>query len=296
MSWESFGQWWSSIFKQIGNWFLSYNEGEINNLTKIILAVVFIIIGHFIIKLIIHILKRSMRIGDKLQVDVSVKSFSIAVIRVMLYIILVFIVFAILGIPVTGLAGIASAATVALGLALQDLIGAFFSGIVLLRTKYFKTGDYISINHSNGTCEGSVKRINIFSTTLTTFDNQVIIINNSKLLNAVITNFNDNTTRRLVLSVDVDYDTDTIKCKEVLRNIIESEDRILSDPKPDIHVDTLGEYSITMKIKCYTLNTNYWPVRNSIYETILIKFRENNIKIPFRRLVVEEYHKTEEDN
>ena len=295
MDWESFASWWRNFFNQIGNWFILHEEGKLNNLTRIIIAVATLVIGILLIKLICWILKKAMHINTKLEVDISAKSFFLTVIRTLLYVILVFGVFGILGISLSGLAGLASAITVALGLALQDLIGAFFAGLVLLRAKHFKTGDFIHVQHANGSCEGKVKRINLFTTSLTTVDNQTVIINNSKLLSSVITNFNDNTTRRLVLTVDVDYDTDIEKCKALLKEVIESDNRILVDPKADIHVDNLSEYSIVMKIKCYTINEDYWPVRNSIYEKILLKFREENIKIPFRRFVVESYDSKNED-
>ena len=295
MSWESFGQWWLDMFQSIGNWFINPDSNGINNLTRIIVAIVVTALGILLIKFICWLLKKTMRVTNKLSVDVSAKSFAVTVIRFLLYVVLVFVVLSILNISVTGFAGIASAITVALGLSLQDLIASFFSGIVLLRAKYFHTGDYIHVKHSDGQCEGKVRRINILVTELITFDNQIVTINNSKLLASVITNFNANHTRRLVLSVDVDYSSDIDLVKSVLEKIVKEESRILETPKPVIHVDALGEYSINIKVKCYTLIENYWDVRNSIYETILIEFRNNNIKIPFRRFVIESYEGEDEN-
>jgi small conductance mechanosensitive channel len=289
MTWESFGQWWLDMFQSIGNWFVNPDANGINNITRIIIAIVVTALGILLIRFICWILKKTLRITNKLAVDISVKSFTVTVVRFILYIVLAFIVLAILNVSVTGFAGIASAITVALGLSLQDLISSFFSGIVLLRAQYFHTGDYIHIKHNDGQCEGKVKRINIFVTELTTFDNQIVTINNNKLLASVITNFSRNHTRRLVLSIDIDYSSDVELVKSVLNKIVTEETRILETPKPQIHVDALGEYSINMKVKCYTLIDNYWDVRNSIYETILLEFRSNNIKIPFRRFVIESY-------
>ncbi len=280
MSWEKF---WQSIV----DFFLKAPEGEINNLTRIILAIIFAVAGHFLIKFILFVMRRAFGIKTKIQVDISAKSFILSVTKIGLNICLFILVLSTLNVDMTSVAAIFSAATVAIGLSLQNLISAFASGVVLLRVKHFKTGDYISVSHSNGVCEGTVKQVSIISTSLETVDNQVIIIPNNKLLEGTITNFTSEKLRRAVMKVNLKYDEDIEKVRKVLFELIDSDKRITKDPKPNIHISNLGEYSIELAIKYYVQNDIYWDVYNSFYEKILMALRSHNIYIAEKKLTIE---------
>lgn len=278
---------WEKFWQSIADFFLKAPDGEINNLTRIILAIVFAVVGHFLIKFVLFIMRRAFGIKTKIQVDISAKSFILSVTKIGLNICLFILVLSTLNVDMTSVAAIFSAATVAIGLSLQNLISAFASGVVLLRVKHFKTGDYISVSHSNGVCEGTVKQVSIISTSLETVDNQIIIIPNNKLLEGTITNFTSEKLRRAVMKINLKYDEDIDKVKNVLHDLINNEPSIEKEPIPNIHISNLGEYSIELAIKYYVKNDIYWDVYNSFYEKILIALRKHNISIAEKKITIE---------
>ena len=273
---------------------MGIDEDGLSPLTRMVIAICALIVGRILIKLLMKLLRKIFGVSNKIGVDVSVKTFSLSVANVILNIILAIVVLALLKVDFTAVSSVLSAGTVAIGLSLQDLISAFASGVVLLKTKHFKTGDYIYIQHSDGSCEGTVSSVGLIATTMETFDNQHIIIPNNKLVQGTITNYSTNPTRRLVFNVSVDYDTDVALCKRVIQEVIEKDARILKDPKPSIVVSDLGEYSITFSIRGYIKLRDYWDVYFAIREQILLAFRERGIRIPFKRVVVEDYQMSRE--
>ena len=294
MNWESFKNWIIGIGQSISGWFMGIDEDGLSPLTRMVIAICVLIVGRILIKLLMKLLRKIFGVSNKIGVDVSVKTFSLSVVNVILNIILAIVVLALLKVNFTAVSSVLSAGTVAIGLSLQDLISAFASGVVLLKTKHFKTGDYFHIQHSDGSCEGTVSSVGLIATTMETFDNQHIIIPNNKLVQGTITNYSTNPTRRLVFNVSVDYDTDVALCKQVIQEVIEKDARILKDPKPSIVVSDLGEYSITFSIRGYIKLRDYWDVYFAIREQILLAFRERGIRIPFKRVVVEDYQMSRE--
>ncbi len=288
--WQSFVQWWASLGKSLGEWLILVPEGEtMNNLTKFIFALIVLIAGKYLIKIIMKIIRKLAGIKSKVGIDVSVKTFTTAALNLLLNVGIVFIFLLILGVDMTSIATLLSSATVAIGLSLQDLISAFASGIVLLKSKHFHTGDYIKIESSNGTCEGTVSSIGLISSTLETFENQHVVIPNNQVLQGVVTDYSTNPTRRLTVDIDVDYSTDVELCKKVMQDVVAADKRILKTPVPIVAVYNLAEFSITMRTICYAKVVDYWDVFYDIREKMLLAYRANDISIPFKRIVIEDY-------
>ena len=208
--------------------------------------------------------------------------------NVTLNLILAFIVLRILKIDVSSLAQILSAGTVAIGLSLQNIISACASGIILLKSKHFRTGDYIQVQ-GDATAEGTVTSVGVMATTLDTVNGQHVVIPNDQLRKGVITNYSRNPVRRRVVDIGVDYETDTEKCKQVLLDILAKDERVLKDPKPSVYLTDLAEYYINFSVRAYIENKDYWDVYLQFREKVLLAFREQNILIPFRRFVLENY-------
>lgn len=293
MSWDKFVQWWNNIASQVGDWFLKEDESGLNPLSRLFIAVAVFIIGRILVKLFMKLLRRIFGVKSKVGVDVSVKTFTLSLLNVVLNILLLILVLWIIKIDLSSFASVLSAVTVAIGLSLQDLISSFAAGLVLLKNKNFKTGDYINIVHDMGTCEGTVSSVGLITTTLVTFDNHKIIVPNNKLSQSVITNITTTPTRRLALNFSVDYNTDTEKAKQVISSLMEEDKRILSAPKPSVVVSDLAEFSITITAKCFIRQENYWDVKFDLTEKVLLAFRANHILIPYKRMVVENYNMKE---
>ena len=272
---------WNDFWYKVGQFFLTVDESGLNYLTRILIAIAIIVVGYFLIKFIGFLLKKAMKIKTKgPNIDKSAKWFLVTVIKVFLWLCIAFVVIGILKIDVTGVAGITSAITVALGLALQDLISCFASGIIILQQKNIATGEYIGVTNSFGTCEGTVEKIHFFFTYLKTPNGQEVTVPNNNMLKAVITNYTRLGKRRLDYNVGISYDGDVKLAKEVLAGVVANDDRILKEEGITVYVYELGAYSVGLRLRIWTPVDNYWPVYNDLSERILLAFREHNIRIP----------------
>ncbi len=259
-----------------------YEDGQFTPVAKILLSVACVLIAYFLIRLITRLLKRAFGIHKNgLSIDKSASNFFVQTIKILLWIgVAFFIVGGILQINIASFAGILSAITVALGLALQDIITSFASGLIILNQKHILTGEYISVKSDVGECEGEVLKINLMSTTVKTFDGQIITMSNATLRKSIVTNFTRNKIRRIYIDYPVSYDSDPELVKKVLLDITKKDKRILSDPKPDIHYDGLGDYQIKVAFKAWTKYDDYWDVYNSLHEKVILAFKKNKISIP----------------
>lgn len=287
MNWESFKSWWANLFKEIGEWFTLKDSDGLNPLSRLIIAICLLIIGRFLIKFLMRFLRKVSGVKTKVEVDISVKTFTLSLVNVCLNLALAIFVLLVLKVDFSSLSSILSAGTVAIGLSLQDLISAFASGIVLLRSKHFKSGDYIQVNHSDGSCEGIVSSVGLIATTLETANNQHVVIPNNKMVQGVITNYSTNPTRRIIFEIAVDYHTDLAKCKALIFQVIENTPNVLKEPKPNIFVSDISYNCYKLSIRCYSRTGDYWDSIFSIKEGILLSFQANGIKIPYQKVIVE---------
>ena len=272
---------WTDFWQSFGDFFMVKDESGINYLSRILIAIAIIVIAYFVIKFFGFLLKKAFGIKRKgPEVDVNVKFFIVNIIKISLWIAVAFIVVWVLKIDTTGIAGVTSAITVAIGLALQDLIGCFASGVLLLHQKNIVTGDFVSITNGLGTAEGTVTKIHFFFTYLRTPNGQEVTIPNNNVQKALVTNYTRLGKRRLNYDVGVAYDTDIELAKKVLREIVEDETRRLKDEECTVYVYELGSYAVGLRLRCWTKFDEYWPLYNELGEKILLAFRENNIYIP----------------
>ena len=272
---------WEEFWTKVGNFFMTPDESNINYLTRILIAVGTIVVAWLLLRLISFIYKKALHVKKKpLTIDASAKFFVLNIIKIFYWLGIAFLVISILKIDVTGVAGIASAVTVALGLALQDVIGCFAAGIIILNQKNILTGDFISVHNDYGEAEGTVTKIHFFFTYLKTPNGQEISIPNSNMLHAVVTNYTRLNKRRLNYDVGVAYDTDIELAKKVLTDLFKDNEYILPKEEFTVYVYELGAYSVGIRVRCWTKFKDYWPLYNSMSEKILLAFRENGIRIP----------------
>ena len=274
-------QTWNEMWEKIGNFFMTPDASGFNYLTRILIAIALIVVGWFLIKLITMLLKKAMGIRKKgPDIDVSAKFFIIEILKIFLWIGVAFLVISTLKIEVTGIAGITSAVTVALGLALQDLISCFASGVLILQQKHIVTGDFISVQNSYGSCEGTVTKIHFFFTYLKTPGGQEVTVPNNNMIKAVVTNYTRLGTRRLDYNVGVAYDSDIALVKETLHDIVKDDPRVLPEQGVNVYVYELGPYSVGVRLRFWTKFDEYWSIYNELSEKILLAFRKKGIYIP----------------
>lgn len=248
---------------------------------KVILALVVFEIGRRLIKWIRKLVRVSM---EKSSVDKGVEQFVDSFLKFGLYALLIFTIATNFGVDTASIAALLASAGVAVGLALQGSLSNFAGGVLILILKPFVVGDYII--EDNNKNEGTVKEIQLFYTKLTTLDNKTIIIPNGMLTNNSLTNVTEKNERKLDLKVDISYDSDLRKAKDVLRRLIDAEERIMKDEEIQIFVHELGASSVVLGLRAWVKADDYWAVRWKLLEDIKLTMDAEGIEIPYQQMSV----------
>ena len=157
-------------------------------------------------------------------------------------------------------------------------------GVLILLLKPFVVGDYI-IDGVTGQ-EGTVSSITIFYTKLLTIDNRLILIPNGTLSNSSITNVTHMEKRRIDLLIGVSYEANLAKTKQVLLDVVKSEDKILPGEPVDVYVSELADSSVQMGVRAWVKTEDYWPIRWKMTEDIKNALDANGISIPYPQMDV----------
>lgn len=241
---------------------------------KVVLALITLLIGKWLAK---RIAVLCTRILDRQNVDQTLTKF---LNNIVYYVLLTAVVLAAagqLGINTTSFLTVLGAASLAVGLALKDSLSNFASGVMLILFRPFRIGDVVTVAGETG----KVIEITVFNTIIHTGDNQKKIIPNGAISNNTITNITANPTRRVDLVIGVSYDDDIRKVKSVLEGIINSDSRILADPKPQIALLELADSSVNLAVRPWVNTADYWDVYFALMEKIKITFDEEQISFPY---------------
>jgi len=253
---------------------------------KIIGAIVVFIIGRWIAKFFGNLIHKLM---GKRQIDATVSKF---VGDLTYYALLTFVVLAALGIAgvqTTSFIAVLGAAGLAVGLALQGSLANFAAGFLLILLRPFKAGDFIEAAGVTGTVEA----IHIFTTRLATPDNKTIIIPNAKLTGDNIINFSSKGTRRADMVFGIGYDDDIDKARDIIRDILSTDGRVLKDPPLQVAVSGLGDSSVNLIARAWVNAGDYWGVVFDTTEAVKKRFDTAGVSIPFPQRDVHIYeHKT----
>jgi small conductance mechanosensitive channel len=187
-----------------------------------------------------------------------------------------------LGVETTSLIAIVGAAGLAVGLALKDSLGNFASGVMLILFRPMKVGDYVEAAGIAGT----VREIRIFATIFSTPDNKIITVPNGAIMGGNIINYSEMPTRRVDMKIGVSYNSDLSKVKQVIGDILASDERVLKDPTPVVAVAELADSSINLLVRPWVNAPDYWAVMWDTTESIKRRFDEEGIEIPFPQMDV----------
>jgi len=256
---------------EYANYFL---DKILSYLPSIISALVILILGLWVIKLIIGRLRKIM---EKREVDPGVRGFSLSILGVVLNILLFIVIITKLGVETTSFAAILAAAALAIGLALQGSLSNFAGGVLIIVLKPYRVGDFIKAQGESGT----VTDISIFYTILTTTNNQRVIIPNGQLSNNKVTNYSYEPTRRNNMTVGISYDSDIKKSREVLLNIVNSDERVLKDPAPVVLVGGLGDNSVDLSLRFWANQADYWGLHFDTIEKLKTELENAGVSFPF---------------
>jgi len=265
-------------FMQNFNNIMNYGIGSFKVAT-IVEAVLVVIVCLIAIKFIMKIVNKAI---SKTELEKGVHTFVKSVTKIGLYVIMVLIVADKLGIPVTSLIALLSVAGLAVSLAIQDSLSNLASGLVILLTKTFKSGDYIEA----GAFGGTVTEIGLSYTKLITPDNKVISVPNSQVCSSVITDYSTEATRRVELKFEADYECKIDDVKKVIADVIKKNEMVLKTPEPFIRVLSYKESSIEYVARVWVDNKNYWTVYFDLLEDVKRAFDKNKIIMTYNHINV----------
>jgi len=242
---------------------------------KFIGALVLLFIGLWIIRVLIDFITRQMQKHD---VDPSLQPFLRNVLSIGLRILLILAVISQLGMAITSILAVLGSAGLAVGLALQGSLSNFAGGVLILAVKPFRVGDNIEAQGVSG----KVCMINVLHTIIKTPDNKTIYIPNGPLANSTITNFDLETNRRAEVRIVVQYENNIDLAKNLIRDIVNQDRRILSDPTPQV-VSENTDLGIALITRVWAARENIGGITNDLHDLIRAAFAQNNITIAIRQ-------------
>jgi small conductance mechanosensitive channel len=241
---------------------------------KLLLALITLIVGFWLI----HRLTVGMsKLLSLRSVEATLSKFLVHFVNILLKALLIISVAGMVGIETTSFIAMLGAIGLGVGMALQGSLGNLAGGILILFFKPYRVDDVIEVQGHTG----RVREIHIFNTILITYDNQKIIIPNGTISNGCIKNLFSEPTRRVDITFGVSYGDDIRHVKQVLRDVIDADPRILQEPSYDILVSAHADSAIEITTRTWVATNDFWPVHFALYENVKIAFDQANITIPF---------------
>lgn len=253
---------------------------------NILIALVVYLIGRFLVK---YAMKALEALIIRRRLEPTLATFLHSLLSILLNLLLAITIVGVLGIDTSSFLAVFASAGVAIGMALSGTLQNFAGGVLILLLKPYKVGDYIEAQGGAGT----VKAIQIFNTVLTTTDNQTIIIPNGALATGSLKNSTAAATRRVDINVEVAYGNETDKVRDILKEIIYADKRIIQSPTelaPYIPLTEMSASSIVFQVRIWTDAPNYWPVKFDLTERIYTTLTAAGIEIPFQQVDVHIRH------
>ena len=246
--------------------------------TKLLSSLTLLVIGILAIRIVLKLLKQGLA---KTKLEKAAHTLITSLVSVVLYVLLGLMVASSLGIDVTSIVALASVLTLALSLALQNMVSNIIGGFTILYTHPFHSGDYVEIAAQSGT----VQEINMSYTVLSTPDNKMISIPNSAVVAAQIVNYSTQSTRRVEVPVSVALDVPTQKVIDALA-LAGTLDHVLLDPAPSAVITSYGEGVIHYSLRVWVKTEDYWDVFFAMNQRVKQVFDEQGISLAYTHLNV----------
>lgn len=263
---------WTGLAEKAGELIVEYAP-------RLLLAVIVLLVGLRIIKAVTKVIRKAC---DKSKFDEALKIFITNLSGWVLKIVLFIAVADMIGVKTTSFVAIIGAAGLAIGLALQGTLSNFAGGVLIMIFKPYKVGDLVE---SQGVL-GTVKEIQIFNTILLTLENKTAIMPNGAIMNNHLINYTREGKIRVDLSVGISYDSDIKQAKQVLMKVMESDERVLKDPKPMVGVAALADSSVNLAVRPWCDPAVYWDVYFDTLENCKIALDNEGVTIPFPQMDV----------
>ena len=240
---------------------------------KIISALVVLVIGILVIRLLRGVIKK---IIEKKDVEPTVSGFLLNMISWLLKLLLFIAVISKLGVETSSFVAVIGAMGLAIGLSLQGSLSNFTGGLLIIMFKPFRVGDFIEAQGVSGT----VKQIQVFNTQINSDNNQAIFIPNGILSNGTVINYSKEPNRRANLKITVATDNDLEKVNRLLLQILQNNPKVLKNPAPAVSLSEIIEGATVFYVRPWALRSDYLEMTSEVLLEIKTAFERENIKIP----------------
>lgn len=271
------------FFRQYLTWdYWSQNLPLIGSFAgRVLLAILVYVVASKIIHKLCKLIVASM---NRANADTGVTQFVSSFAKAAMYFFLIVSIATSFGVKESSIAALLASSGVAIGLALQGGLSNLAGGVIILILRPFVIGDYIIEN--SGKQEGTVVKIDLFYTTLSTVDNRRITVPNGALTNSSIVNVTAKDNRKLEIKVGISYQADLKKAKKILETLLHEDASIMSDQEMQVFVDELAADSVILGLRAWVKTEEYWATKWRLNEKIKLTFDEQGIEIPFPQLDV----------
>lgn len=249
-------------------------------LDNIVPALIILIVGVIVLKIVMAILKRAM---DKSKsIDAMLYKFISSVVKIVIWVCIIMAIASKLGIDTKSILALFAAAGAAVALALQGSLSNLASGVLIIFTKPFAHGDFIS----GGGSEGTVDSIDLLYTTIITNDNKIVNIPNSQLTSSTITNWTKSGTRRLDITIGVSYDSNIELAKDILKDIARNSGYYMLDSEISCNIVEYADSAIILQLRGWVGTAAFWPATYAVNNAIKPAFDRAGIEIPYPQVDV----------
>lgn len=262
-----------------GGWLVRNQALLLSYAVNIVAAIAIIIVGMIVARIVSNAINRVMVARN---IDATVADFLSALVR---YGIIAFTLIAALGrvgVQTASVIAVLGAAGLAIGLALQGSLSNLAAGVLLVTFRPFRAGEYVDL----GGIAGSVLNVQIFSTTLRTLDGKIVVVPNGKIIAGNIINFSREPVRRNEFIIGVAYDSDIDKVKQILTDIITSDERVLKDRDITVRLNELGPSAINFVVRAWSNSGDLQNVYWDVLECIKREFDAQGISFPYPQMDV----------
>ncbi len=252
-----------------------YGPWAVSGALKVVGALLVIIIGMRIASWLGNLVrKQSLKRED---IDDTLGNFFGSIVRWAITAGVLITALSVFGVQATSFVAILGALTLAIGLSMQGALGNIASGVMIMLFRPYKLGDWVEV----AGVAGSVKDINLFQTVLTTVDNVKIMIPNGQAIDGVISNYSAYDTRRVDITFGIDYDDNIDAAIAAIRQVIDADNRVFTDPEPFVKVTNLGDSSVDISTRSWVRAADYWDVKFDLTKMVKEALDRAGISIPY---------------
>ena len=249
------------------------------SLTVLFYSLLTLVICVIIVKIVMAVLRKVL---SRSKLEQNIAGYVLAAVRILLLIVTALIVADRLGIPVNSVVALLSVLSLAVTLAVQTVLSNVAGGLVILATKPFVAGDYVSAAGSDGT----VREVTLTHTALDTPGGLRVLIPNGTLSGEKIINYTKLGRRRVEITVSASYDDPAQTVRGALLEAVRRTDKVLDDPAPAVMVNSYGDSSIQYLLHCWCRSGDYLTVYFALNEAVRASFEEAGVTMTYNHLNV----------